>query len=279
MSGTKARPTKAQMKLLVELLSVDPQLNAAKFSANFTHNIARGRWENIALQLNALPGAEKNWEKWKKAWQDTKVTAKNKASAIKRHRNGTGGGPPCNITMSEAQTDAMSLISNIAISGHTDSKESICELDFDTSVIQGPCKLDLENMIVCNNSEGFGIIQEIDTYELPNYLPVENNSIQMPTTSIINVNVPEEIIEQPTTSNLSFQSIKRKNIEKTKPVKKPSIAAGLHDSNLAAKKLGDIATQKLELKTAYYAKKIQVMEEQVSVLKNIGTMLSSFINK
>ena len=39
--------------------------------------------------------------------------------------------------MSEAQTDAMSLISNIAISGYTDSKESICELDFDTSVIQG----------------------------------------------------------------------------------------------------------------------------------------------
>lgn len=66
MSGTKARPTKAQMKLLVDLLSLDPQLNAAKFSANFTHNIARGRWENIALQLNALPGAEKNWEKWKK---------------------------------------------------------------------------------------------------------------------------------------------------------------------------------------------------------------------
>ena len=65
----------------------------------------------------------------------------------------------------------------------------------------------------------------------------------------------------------------------SEPVKKPSIAAGLHDSNLAAKKLGDIATQKLELKTAYYAKKIQVMEEQVSVLKNIGTMLSSFINK
>lgn len=38
--------------------------------------------------------------------------------------------------MSEAQTDAMSLISNIAISGHTDSKESICEMVYDTSVIQ-----------------------------------------------------------------------------------------------------------------------------------------------
>jgi hypothetical protein len=60
MSNAKARPTKGQMKLLVELLSLDSQLNAAKFSANFTHKIAKERWENIASQLNALPGAEKN---------------------------------------------------------------------------------------------------------------------------------------------------------------------------------------------------------------------------
>jgi len=56
-SVTKARQTKAQMKLLVELLALDPQLNAAKFSANFTYNIVKKRWE-----LNAMPGAEK----WKK---------------------------------------------------------------------------------------------------------------------------------------------------------------------------------------------------------------------
>lgn len=61
-------------------------------------------------------------------------------------------------------------------------------------------------------------------------------------------------------------------------MKKPSVASRLHDSNLAAKKLGDIATQKLELKSQYYAKKIKLMEEQVSVLKNISTQLSTFIN-
>jgi len=66
MSCSKSRPTKGQMKLLVELLSLDPQLNAAKFSSSFTHKMAKERWENIASQLNALPGAEKHWEKWKK---------------------------------------------------------------------------------------------------------------------------------------------------------------------------------------------------------------------
>jgi len=62
----KSRPTKSQMKTLVELLSNNPRLNSGKFSANFTKQIAKARWEDIANELNSLPGAEKSWEKWKK---------------------------------------------------------------------------------------------------------------------------------------------------------------------------------------------------------------------
>jgi len=62
----KCRPTKQQMKLLVDLLAEDPQLMAGKFSSTFTQKIASARWEAIASQLNAMPGAEKTWCKWKK---------------------------------------------------------------------------------------------------------------------------------------------------------------------------------------------------------------------
>lgn len=62
----KCRPTKQQMKLLVDLLAEDPQLVAGKFSSTFTQKIASARWEAIASQLNAMPGAEKTWCKWKK---------------------------------------------------------------------------------------------------------------------------------------------------------------------------------------------------------------------
>ncbi|KAF0745921.1 Myb DNA-bind 5 domain-containing protein [Aphis craccivora] len=55
----KCRPTKQQMKLLVDLLAEDPQLMAGKFSSTFTQKIASVRWEAIASQLNAMPGAEK----------------------------------------------------------------------------------------------------------------------------------------------------------------------------------------------------------------------------
>lgn len=61
-------------------------------------------------------------------------------------------------------------------------------------------------------------------------------------------------------------------------MKKTTISPRLSDSNLASKKLGDIAAKKLEIKTEYYAKKLKIMEEQVSVLKKFGTLLSTFIN-
>jgi len=62
----KSRPTKQQMKLLVDLLALDPQLMAGKFSSTFTSKLAKARWEAIATQLNGLPGAEKTSSKWKK---------------------------------------------------------------------------------------------------------------------------------------------------------------------------------------------------------------------
>lgn len=62
----RARPTSFQMKTLVELFTKDLQLCSGKFTQTFTHEIAKQKWENIAIQLNALPGAEKSWDKWKK---------------------------------------------------------------------------------------------------------------------------------------------------------------------------------------------------------------------
>lgn len=62
----KSRPTNSQMRTLVELISNDKELCAGKFSKTFTYKVAKQRWENIAIHLNALPRAEKSWDKWKK---------------------------------------------------------------------------------------------------------------------------------------------------------------------------------------------------------------------
>jgi len=62
----KSRTSKLQMNTLVELMSNDPKLSAGKFSENFTRKIANARWEEIAIELNSLPGCEKSGYKWKK---------------------------------------------------------------------------------------------------------------------------------------------------------------------------------------------------------------------
>ena len=50
-------------------MSNDPKLSAGKFSANFTKKIAKARWEDIAIELNSLPGCEKSGDKWKKVFK------------------------------------------------------------------------------------------------------------------------------------------------------------------------------------------------------------------
>lgn len=45
------------------------------------------------------------------ACHDTRTTAKTKAAAIKKHIQGTGGGPASNLVLSEAQLDSIPLMS------------------------------------------------------------------------------------------------------------------------------------------------------------------------
>ncbi|CAI6353798.1 unnamed protein product [Macrosiphum euphorbiae] len=246
----KSRPTKQQMKLLVDLLALDPQLMAGKFSSTFTSKLAKARWEAIATQLNGLPGAEKTSSKWKKAWQDTKATAKSKAAAIKRHSNGTGGGPPCTITMSDVQLNAIAQVSDVAVTGHTESSESLVEIVYENETFQ----LDTSQM----DSELVEIIPGDELlFEVPDasYQPLDNTSITPE--PLVSIN-PEPKISQ------------RPNLIKTTKLKQ------LENHNEAANKLAGIALQKLELKKEYYAKKIKLMDEQTVTLNNINNILSIF---
>lgn len=62
----KGRATTEQMIALNEFLKLDLQLLSGKFSSTFTFKMAQKRWEAIAESLNAMPGAVKDWKKWRK---------------------------------------------------------------------------------------------------------------------------------------------------------------------------------------------------------------------
>ncbi|XP_050058802.1 uncharacterized protein LOC126550758 [Aphis gossypii] len=147
---TKVRSTKGQMKMLVELVSNDPQLAASKFTANFTQKMFKERWNKIATELNARLGAEKSGEKWKKAWQDARAATKTKAAALRRHINGTGGRPASHIIMSDFQNDVLPLLSQASVTGHCLSSESEVTFSFEDVVAKG------NSVIICNETEKFG---------------------------------------------------------------------------------------------------------------------------
>ncbi|CAH1111715.1 unnamed protein product [Psylliodes chrysocephalus] len=79
-----------QKQQLTEMVTKDKQLLSGKFSNNFTMKDSVEKWENIALALNSMPGANKEWKQWKKTWQDMKCSIKKKAYNNKKPyaRNG-----------------------------------------------------------------------------------------------------------------------------------------------------------------------------------------------
>lgn len=47
---------------------------------------------------------------------------------------------------------------------------------------------------------------------------------------------------------------------------------------MAAERLVDLAERKIELKDAYYSKKLKIMQEQSDTLKNINKLLLNFVS-
>ncbi|KAL5245920.1 hypothetical protein ACI65C_013328 [Semiaphis heraclei] len=215
------------MKMLVELIALNPELMSGKFTASFTQRVAKEMWEEIACKLNALPGADKSWEKWKKAWQDTKNTAKTKAAAIQRHSRGIGGGPPCNISLTEVQSDAIAQISEVAITGHKTSHESIVEMSFNnnTTNVYNSQLIDDENIEVIMGDDS-------DFFNCPESEVKETFETSCGQPNQISTNDPK--------------------LSKHRFV----------DTNSATIRLGDLAEKKFEIKEAYYLEKLRIMQDQ-----------------
>lgn len=55
-----------QKDMLIEFIESHPEMKSGKFSQNFTVHTARKKWEQLAVSLNAVPGAKKPWHLWRK---------------------------------------------------------------------------------------------------------------------------------------------------------------------------------------------------------------------
>lgn len=62
----KTYPTAAQKTRLISLLEADEELRQGKFSSSFTKKVAEARWRKIAIEVNSISGAKKEWKDWRK---------------------------------------------------------------------------------------------------------------------------------------------------------------------------------------------------------------------
>jgi hypothetical protein len=81
-------------------------------------------WEQLALQLNSIGGANKNGVGWKKSCQDLRRGTKSKAAEMKNHAEGIGGGPS-SASLNPIQEKVASLLGNAVIYGHNTGRVSV----------------------------------------------------------------------------------------------------------------------------------------------------------
>ncbi|XP_054712168.1 uncharacterized protein LOC129221788 [Uloborus diversus] len=82
MPVKRKRVTKSQIKILVEHMEKNANLNSGTLNSNYSSAQRQKDWFELGLKLNAeVFGAEKSIEKWQKTWSDYKSEVK------RRHRD------------------------------------------------------------------------------------------------------------------------------------------------------------------------------------------------
>lgn len=57
------------------------------------------------------------------SWSDFKQSTKSKVKKIRQHRNGTGGGPACNVVLTDFEESIVGIIGEFVADGDPDLDE------------------------------------------------------------------------------------------------------------------------------------------------------------
>lgn len=117
--ATKNRVSLEQRDVMLRFMKNHPALGTNKFTAPDGVKHKARLLNELTEQLNSCPsGATKASDKWLKAWQDWRSDVKSKAAKIKRHANGTGGGPALKVSLTPMEEELLAYLGDAAVSGH-----------------------------------------------------------------------------------------------------------------------------------------------------------------
>ncbi|GLV46449.1 uncharacterized protein CBL_20787, partial [Carabus blaptoides fortunei] len=165
MSQRARNVSKEQKDILIEYMRKHPKLISGKFTKEFTYKDAQKLWNELVNCLNSVPsGGKKQWNQWRKVWQDMRTKSKSKKAKIVNDRNETGGGIPETNNLTQTENAVLDLMSPILWSGIgqiTESTVEGTELIPNLQSVLIPAEISLEN--TTNNTSNNTETKEIST--------------------------------------------------------------------------------------------------------------------
>ncbi|CAH0558662.1 unnamed protein product [Brassicogethes aeneus] len=236
----------SQKTELIEFMGKHPELQNGKFTQTFTFKHARKMWEELTNNLNAVPGATKDWKKWRKTWHDMKAATKSKKSSIKRYTQCTGGGPSINTQLNTDDEKILDIIGPVAVEGQN-VEESLVEFDDSDIIVEYSEAPETVNISETKNNSN---------NENPQQKPI------VPSVILNNNKENSKPTEQPKLNGSKIPSRKRR-IQR------------LEHTITATEKLSQQTERKILLKEEYYINKLQLYQEEVDAKKRIADALES----
>lgn len=95
MANIRKNITFQQKDLLVSAMENDRELYAQRCNSVEGRSSYKAKWEELVTALNSVQGgSRKSVVEWQKAWTQYKNKVKGRASHLRAHTRGTGGGEP-----------------------------------------------------------------------------------------------------------------------------------------------------------------------------------------
>ncbi|KAG8238235.1 hypothetical protein J437_LFUL018113 [Ladona fulva] len=119
-SGITKKISGEQREAMLQFMIENPDLAKNRLSGPQGGIKKTMKWRELATILNSCPtGVSKTPDKWSRSWQDWRSDVKQKASRLRRHAAGTGGGPSKGTPLTALEERLLSFIGKTAVNGVT----------------------------------------------------------------------------------------------------------------------------------------------------------------
>ncbi|XP_030764852.1 uncharacterized protein LOC115889077 [Sitophilus oryzae] len=104
--------------VILDFAEQHPEIITNKSKSLKGREVLQQSWKELTVMLNSPGMGEKKTEECKKTIIDWKSKTKAKAGSISTHLEGTGGGPPQNVTLTSFEERLLAIMGKVDAEGN-----------------------------------------------------------------------------------------------------------------------------------------------------------------